>query len=72
MTNKQQPDYYKIIPQHLLADADALINYVRYFPYQFPTKCPHCEYSSFKQLTTRNVVDEPRFQCYFCKKNLAN
>lgn len=40
MAKKKQPDYYKIIPKHLLADADALVDYVRYFPYQPPTKYP--------------------------------
>ncbi len=52
MAKKKQPDYYKIIPKHLLADNDALVDYVRYFP----TKCPHCDSQSFRRTIGTNTI----------------
>lgn len=71
MVSPKKPAYYKVIPQHLLAEADALVNYVRYFPYQLPKHCPYCSHDSFRQLSDRNILDEPRFQCYFCKHEFS-
>lgn len=71
MKKQKEADYYKVIPKYLHKDADALIDYVRYFPYQFPTECPFCGYRSFKQTSGTNTAGEPRFVCYSCKRNFS-
>lgn len=71
MKQNKSVDYYKVIPVSLHKEADALVDYVRYFPYQFPTACPFCSYHSFRQTTGVNTAGEPRFVCYNCKRNFS-
>lgn len=71
MIKKKIPDYYKIIPEKLHKDADALVDYVRYFPYQTPTQCPYCGYHSFRQATDINAAGQPRFNCNSCERNFS-
>lgn len=71
LASKKTSDYYKVIPDSLHKEADALIDYVRYFPYQFPTECPYCAYHSFRQTNHINTAGQPRFVCYRCKKNFS-
>lgn len=71
MVKQTKPDYYRIIPEHLYKDADALVDYVRYFPYQFPTECPYCGHHSFKQTGDMNAAGQPRFNCHRCERNFS-
>lgn len=71
MKQNKNFDYYKVIPTSLHKEADALVDYVRYFPYQFPNACPFCNYHSFRQTSGVNTAGEPRFVCYNCKRNFS-
>lgn len=67
----KQPAYYQLIPQSLRSEVDALLDYVRYFPYQLPTQCPYCGHHSFRQRNQINTLGQPRFECNNCDRNFS-
>lgn len=59
-------DYSSVIPLQHLEQANALVSYLQYYPFQRPTHCKHCDSTSFREKKYRSPTSKRDIQAYFC------
>lgn len=62
---KPLPLYYPIIPEYLWEEADSLVNYLKYFPFEPPTSCAYCEDRSIYLHSPSSATR--RIDSYYCR-----
>lgn len=64
---KNKPNYHIYLSKSLCKDADALVSYLSYFPFETPTHCPHCHSRSF-HLNNSKHTKIMNYRCNRCKR----
>lgn len=68
-SQKKLPAYYAIIPKELWQEADLLINYLKYFPFESPTECAYCHGISIRLYAhDRHGRALSSYYCRHCRK----
>lgn len=67
---RQSEDYKKIIPKQLITQAESLISFLSYYPFQTPCHCKFCGSNNFIESRFKKNNDKrniPFFYCRSCK-----